>query len=64
MMKRIAEASPPFEARMAGVCYFLTMLTAALTELFVHTRGALNFAVVLFSYTLVNRYLTEFHRYF
>jgi HemX protein len=25
---------------------------------------ALNFAVVLFSYTLVNRYLTEFHRYF
>jgi ABC-type transport system involved in cytochrome c biogenesis permease subunit len=25
---------------------------------------ALNFAVVLFSYTLVNRYLTDFHRYF
>ena len=25
---------------------------------------ALNFAVVLFSYTLVNRYFTEFHRYF
>jgi len=25
---------------------------------------ALNFAIVLFSYTLVNRYLTDFHRYF
>jgi len=25
---------------------------------------ALNFAIVLFSYTLVNRYFTSFHRFF
>jgi len=25
---------------------------------------ALNFAIVLFSYTLVNRYFTTFHRFF
>ena len=42
MMKRIAEASPRFKARMAGVFFFLIMLTAAFTELVV--RGKLGFA--------------------
>jgi hypothetical protein len=42
LMKRIAETSPRFKARMAGVFYLLTMLTAAFTELVV--RGRLNFA--------------------
>jgi uncharacterized protein DUF4386 len=37
VMKRIAEASPRFKARMAGVFYFLTM-TAAFTETVVHDR--------------------------
>jgi hypothetical protein len=45
MMKRIAEASPRFKARMAGLFYLLTMLTAACTELLV--RGRLNFAADL-----------------
>jgi Domain of unknown function (DUF4386) len=43
-MVRIAEASPSFKARMAGVSFFLTMLTAAFTELFVRISGRLNFA--------------------
>jgi hypothetical protein len=41
MMKRIAEASPRFKARMAGVLYFFSLLTAGLTEAFV--RGRLNY---------------------
>jgi len=40
MMERIAEASPRFKARMAGVLYLLSVLTATFTELFV--RGRLN----------------------
>ena len=42
MMKRIAEASPRFKARMAGALNLLSALTAAFTELFV--RGRLNIA--------------------
>ena len=42
MMKRIAEASPRFKARMAGALYLLILLTAAFTEFLV--RGRLNFA--------------------
>jgi Domain of unknown function (DUF4386) len=42
MMERIAEASPRFKARIAGVLYLLSFLTAAFTELFV--RGKLNSA--------------------
>jgi hypothetical protein len=42
MMKRIAEASPRFKARTAGVLYFFSLLTAGLTETFV--RGRLNYA--------------------
>jgi tryptophan-rich sensory protein len=42
MMERIAEASPRFKARIAGVLYLLSALTAAFTELFV--RGRLNIA--------------------
>jgi hypothetical protein len=38
MMKRIAEASPRFKARMAGVFFFPIMLTAAFTELVVRGR--------------------------
>jgi len=45
MMKRITEASPRFKARMAGVFFLLTMLTAAFTELVV--RGKLSFAADL-----------------
>ena len=41
MMKRIAEASPRFTARMVGVLNFFSLLTAGLTETFV--RGRLNF---------------------
>ena len=41
MMKRIAEASPRFKARMAGTLNFFSLLTAGLTETFV--RGRLNF---------------------
>ena len=43
MMKRIAETSPRLKARMAGVFFLLTMLTAAFTELFVRISGRLNF---------------------
>ncbi|HSY06934.1 MAG TPA: DUF4386 family protein [Steroidobacteraceae bacterium] len=42
MMKRIAEASPRFKARIAGALYLLSVLTAAFTELWV--RGKLNVA--------------------
>ena len=42
MMERIAEVSPRFKARMAGVLYFLSLLTAGFTETFVH--GRLNYA--------------------
>lgn len=42
MMKRIAEASPRFKARMAGVLYFFSLLTAGFSETFV--RGRLNYA--------------------
>jgi hypothetical protein len=42
MMKRIAEASPSFKARTAGVLYFFSLLTAGFTETFV--RGRLNYA--------------------
>ena len=42
IMKRIAEASPRFKARMAGALNLLSLVTAALTELFV--RGRLNYA--------------------
>jgi hypothetical protein len=42
MMERIAELSPRFKGRMAGGLYLLSVLTAALTELFV--RGRLNIA--------------------
>jgi hypothetical protein len=41
-MERIAEVSPRFKARMAGVLYLLSVLTATFTELFV--RGRLNIA--------------------
>jgi Domain of unknown function (DUF4386) len=40
MMKRIAEASPRFKARMAGALNFFSLLTAGFTETFV--RGRLN----------------------
>ena len=46
-MKRIAEASPRFKARMAGVFFSLTMLTAAFTEIFVRISGRLNFVADL-----------------
>ena len=41
-MERTAEVSPRFKARMAGVLYLLSVLTATFTELFV--RGKLNIA--------------------
>jgi hypothetical protein len=41
-MKRIAETSPRLKARMVGVLYFFSLLTAAFTETFV--RGRLNYA--------------------
>jgi hypothetical protein len=42
VMKRIAETSPRLKARMAGVFYFFSLLTAGFTETFV--RGRLNYA--------------------
>jgi hypothetical protein len=45
MLERIAEVSPRFKARMAGVLFLLLVLTAAFTEFFV--RGKLNFAADL-----------------
>jgi hypothetical protein len=41
MMERIAETSPSFKARMAGVLNLFSLLTAGLTETFV--RGRLNY---------------------
>ena len=41
-MERTAEVSPRFKARMAGVLYLLSVLTATFTELFV--GGRLNIA--------------------
>src|SRR5258708_32137453 len=38
MMKRIAEASPRFKARMVGALFVLLVLTAACTEFFFHGR--------------------------
>lgn len=46
MMRRIAEASPPLRARVAGVFYLLAVLTAAFAEGFV--RGRLLYAAGLF----------------
>jgi len=45
MMRRIAEASPRFKARVAGVFYLLAVLTAAFAEGFV--RGRLLYAAGL-----------------
>jgi len=45
MMKRIAEASPRFKARIAGVLFLLLVLTAGFTEFF--ARGRLSFAADL-----------------
>jgi hypothetical protein len=42
MMKRIAEMSPPFKARMAGVLFLFLVLTSTFTEFF--ARGRLSFA--------------------
>ena len=42
MVKRIREVSPRFKARIAGVLSLLSLLTAGVTELFVH--GRLNIA--------------------
>jgi len=42
VMKRIAEASPRFKARIAGTLYWLSVLIASFSELF--ARGALNIA--------------------
>jgi hypothetical protein len=42
MMEWIGDVSPRFKARMAGVLYFLSLLTAGITETFVH--GRLNYA--------------------
>ncbi len=42
MMERFAEASPRFKARMAGALYLLSVLTAAVSEVF--ARGGLNWA--------------------
>jgi hypothetical protein len=41
-VKRIAEASPRFKARIAGLLYFFSLLTAGFTETFAH--GRLNYA--------------------
>lgn len=45
MMKRIAEASPQFKARMAGFLFLLLVLTSAITEFF--ARGRLSSAADL-----------------
>jgi Domain of unknown function (DUF4386) len=45
MLERIREASPCFKARVAGVFYLLSVLTAVFAEAFV--RGRLLFAVSL-----------------
>lgn len=38
MMKRIAETSPRFKARIAGVLYLLTIMTRMFVEIFVRNR--------------------------
>jgi hypothetical protein len=38
MMKRIAEVSPSFKARMAGVLFLFLVLTATFTEFFARGR--------------------------
>jgi hypothetical protein len=38
IMERIAEASPRFQARIAGVFYLLTILTRMFVEIFVRNR--------------------------
>src|SRR6266849_5068222 len=45
VMKRIAEASPRFKARLAGVSYLLTMLAAAYSELVIR-RFSLAAAII------------------
>jgi hypothetical protein len=45
IMKRIAEVSPRFKARMAGVLFLLLVLTAGFTEFF--ARGRLSLAADL-----------------
>lgn len=45
MMKRIAEVSPQFKARMAGLLFLLLVLTSATTEFF--ARGRLSSAADL-----------------
>ncbi len=45
-MKRIANVSPSFKARMAGAFFSLTMLTAVFSELIVHGRLGLAADVV------------------
>jgi Domain of unknown function (DUF4386) len=47
MMRRIAEASPRFKARIAGALYWLSVLIASFSELFV--GGSLNIAGGLFA---------------
>ncbi len=42
MMKRIAEASPPFKARITGAIYLISLVTVTCAELFL--RGRLNVA--------------------
>jgi integrase len=51
MMRRIAEASPRLEARVAGVFYLLAVLTAAFAEGFV--RGRLLYAAGLIPVAIV-----------
>jgi hypothetical protein len=46
-MKRFAETSPRFKARMAGVFFVLSKLTSAFTELFVRMSGRVNFTADL-----------------
>jgi len=50
-MKRIAEVSPRFKARIAGVLSLLRLLTAAFTELFV--RGGLIAVAAMVAVTLL-----------
>ncbi|HWW15749.1 MAG TPA: hypothetical protein VN310_13895 [Candidatus Dormibacteraeota bacterium] len=45
MMKRIAEASPRFKARITGIFYLFTIVTG-LAVLFAHGRVGLVFDVV------------------
>ena len=60
MMKRIAEATPGFKARMAGALNFFSLLTAGFTEIFV--RGGLNFVggyIAIFSMVVVTLLLYD-----